>query len=190
MRAPSAPASRGTCERSSMGDVLLQRPAPFKADDPALVAAGVDDEDERVVEPVVDVLAGLVRQAEAEVKAAVRQRQLADLEADASLAVPTRPAEAPKIDGMTCDERPGVVAELELQTRRRSAVRRRHRHTKRERLAREELKAIGTFLPDEHGGRDRRLAGAPFAQPGAALGGGRVVGEHPPAARDSPARGA
>ncbi len=38
--------------------------------------------------------------------------------------------------------------------------------------------------PDERRGRDRRLAGAPLAQAGAALGRVRLVGERPPVARD------
>ena len=70
----------------------------------------IDHEPECVVEPVVDVLAALVGQAEPEVEAALRERKLADLEANASPAVPTRPAEAAKIDCVARHERPGVVA--------------------------------------------------------------------------------
>jgi hypothetical protein len=54
--------------------VLLQHPPPFKAHDAALGVPRIDHEHQCVVEPVVDVLAALVRQAEAEVKATVCKR--------------------------------------------------------------------------------------------------------------------
>jgi hypothetical protein len=56
---------------------------------------------------------------------------------------------------MTGDERAGIVAQLELEPRRRYAARSRHRHAKRERLARQELETIRSFFADER----RRLDG-------------------------------
>src|SRR5919106_104650 len=93
--------------------LLLERPAPCKAHDAALAAARVHDEDERVVELVVEPLAALVRQAEPKMEAAVRERQRADLEADAALSVHRGPAELAQVDRLAGDERAAVLLERE-----------------------------------------------------------------------------
>src|SRR5262245_38739590 len=110
------------CARSSRPRLLVQHPRPFKADHAADVIPRIDDEDERVVEPVVDVLARLVRETEAEVEATVGQRKGTHVETDVAVPVARRPTDAAQIDGVARDERAGIVAELELQPRWRNPV--------------------------------------------------------------------
>ena len=143
--------------------LLLERPAPCKAHDSALAAAGVHDEDERVVELVVEALAALVGESEAEVETPVRERERAHLEADVTLAVAGAPSELAQGDRFPGDECAGVVAQLELEARWRRAVVRGDRHLQGERLAGEELEPLGALLPDDRGGRDRDLARPPLA---------------------------
>ena len=133
------------------------------------------------------MLARLVREAEPEVEAAVGQRQRPHLEADAALAVPARPAEAAEVDGVSGDEQAGVVAELELQPRRRNAVAetstRSSNGSPERNCSRSEpspptspADAI-VASPEPHSRRPtRRSAGI------------RVVGERPPVPRDRLAR--
>src|SRR5919106_3020005 len=157
--------------------LLLEGPAPCKAHDAALAAARVHDEDERVVELVVEPLAALVRQAEPKMEAAVRERQRADLEADAALSFHRGPAELAQVDRLAGDERAGVVSQLELEPRRRRAVVSGDGHAERERLSGEELQALGSLLPDERRRGDRNLARPPLAEPCPALGRVDVVRE-------------
>src|SRR5919106_3487306 len=164
--------------------LLLERPAPCKAHDAALAAARVHDEVERVVELMVDRLAALVRQAEPKMEAAVRERQRADLEADAALSFHRGPAELAQVDRLAGDERAGVVSQLELEPRRRRAVVSGDGHAERERLSGEELQALGSLLPDERRRGDRNLARPPLAEPCPALGRVDVVREGAAVARD------
>ena len=133
------------------------------------------------------MLARLVGEAEAKVETSVCQRQRPHVEADAALAVPARPAEAAKVDGVSRDEQAGVVAELELQPRRRNTVRG-NPDVELERLARQELQPLGPFASHELGRCDRGLAGAPLAQTDAPLRGIRLVGESAPVPCDCLAR--
>ena len=57
---------------------------------------------------------------------------------------------AAQVDGVTRDEHPRVVPELELEPRRGDPVRR-DRHAQLERLTREELHSVGALLPGEPG---------------------------------------
>ena len=53
--------------------LLLERPAPCKAHDSTLLAGRIDDECERVVELVIEVLPTLVGQAQPEMEAPIRK---------------------------------------------------------------------------------------------------------------------
>ena len=91
--------------------VLLRGPAPFQPDDAAPLLAGrVDEEDERVVEPVQQ-LALAVGEPEPEVEAPVRERQPVDVVAQLPRA--RGPADAAGVEHVRSDE----------QTRRRRAPR-------------------------------------------------------------------
>ena len=95
------------------------------------------------------------------------------------------PAERSQVDGFARDERARVVAQLELEPRRRDSVRGRQMPTSnRERLAGEELKPLLAFAAEQRGRGDRRLARAPLAQPGPALGRVDLVRECAPVASD------
>src|SRR3954451_3785150 len=105
------------CVSSRANPFRLRRhflPAPFAAetDDAALVAGRIDDELPCVVEPVVDELARLVGETEAEPEAAVRERQSLDVEAHC--------AELLERMAGAGDEQPGGVAELERDAERRA----------------------------------------------------------------------
>ena len=166
----------------------LELPAPFKAHDATLVASRVDDEVEGVVEPVVDVLARLVGDTEAEVESPVRERQLVHAEAHAPLAVAGRPAEGSQVDRVPGDERAGVVAQLELEARRRDTVAGRDSDAELERLPGEELEAIRALPPDECRRGDRSLARAPLPQADAELRRARLVRERSAITRDGLSR--
>src|SRR6476659_1044457 len=84
-RTPSASASPDRCG-SSCRDLfrrhadLLPGPAALQPHDAALLAGRIDDERERIVEPVVHALPRLVRKAQTQMEAPVRERQLLGLE--------------------------------------------------------------------------------------------------------------
>ena len=117
--------------------VLLRGPAPFQPDDAALLACRVDEEGERVVEPVQHALAARVDEPEPEVEAPVRERQRGDVVAQLAGAV--GPADAAGVEHVRRDEQAGLVAQLELELRRRDPVLGLDPEPERERLAREEL---------------------------------------------------
>ena len=92
------------------------------------------------------------------------------LEANGALAVARRSSRArrdrPLRRRRACPRRRGARAGAVAAGRRRRAT----ATLQRERLAGEELQALGALLPDERRRRDRRLARAPLAQPGVPLG--------------------
>src|SRR5262249_53901468 len=128
--------------RSSTRCVRLDRPAPFKPDDPPLLLPRVDDENERVVEPVVQALTGRVGESESEMEPSFCKRERGDLEAHRALALIAVPAELTQVDCLAGDERPHVVSELELESRREDSVPCRDAYPDGERLAREELEPL------------------------------------------------
>src|SRR5262245_43326222 len=108
-------------------------------------------------------------------EASVGERQRSELVAHDLLVRVCHPAEAAEIDRLAGHERPRVVAELELEPRRRNAVRGRDADADGERLAGEELQPVLALAPEQRGGGDRRLAGSPLAKARAALGGVDLV---------------
>src|SRR5262249_60035949 len=87
-----------TCERSSRSHFcsavdFLRAPASFEAEDSALDAVGIDEEAIRVIEPMVEMVARLVGETEAKLKAPVGEREPVDVEAQRALPRLLVPAE-------------------------------------------------------------------------------------------------
>src|SRR5205809_5295072 len=107
------------CRRDPFGlpPALPPGPATFETDDSTFVAGGIDDERERVVEPVVKPVADLVGQPQANVEAPVGERELFDLEARRKRLGALFPAEIGSRVARAGDEQAGRVAQLERQAR-------------------------------------------------------------------------
>src|SRR5205823_10485374 len=103
-------------------------------------------------------LAVRVGEPEPQMEAPVRERQRRNLPAQETLATTAVPAELGRVHGVARDEHARVVAELELEARRRQPVARLDAHAQHERLAGEELLALGAFGAQQLRRRDLRLA--------------------------------
>src|SRR6266511_1280334 len=145
---------------------LLLLPATLEPDDSALVAGRVDDERERVVQPVIETLAGLVSQAEPKMEAAVRERRAVDLETDDRAALP---AELGRRLRLPSEQQSGRVTQLERDARRRDLGPGGDPEPERERLASEQLRSLVAVGAEERDLLDPRLAGPPLLQACASL---------------------
>src|SRR5947208_1102505 len=128
-RAPSALASPDTSWSSRLSDccsLLLpgERPARVEPDEPGVALAGVDDEPRGVVEPVVQVPAGRIRQFETEAETTVCERQGIELEPEVVLRAILAPAELRSVLDTTAELEAGIVVKLERKPRRRHRTRR------------------------------------------------------------------
>ena len=65
---------------------FLRAPASFEAENPAFAAVGIDEEAVGIVEPMVEMVTGLIGQSEPELEAAVGERKRVDVEAQRALA--------------------------------------------------------------------------------------------------------
>src|SRR5213592_703053 len=131
--------------RSSTRCLRLDRPAPFKPDDPPLLLPRVDDEDERVAEPVVEALAGRVGEPQPEMEATFGERERPELEPNRALALAAVPSELAEVHCLARDEHSGIVTELQLEPWRRDAVRGTDPYSKRERLAGQVLETLAAL---------------------------------------------
>src|SRR5262245_57551085 len=160
----SPPRERAKGERRSCALQLFGAgPASFETDEAARLVGRIDDEHERVVERVVLDLPAGVREVDAEVEPPLRERRLLGLEDEGRAAVP---AELGGRDRAARDEDARVVAQLPDHARR---VDRRVGHDvecDRERLAREELRAIAALGAEQPHALDARDVAAPLAEPG------------------------
>src|SRR5437588_1638702 len=163
---------------------LLPAPATLEPNDAAVVSARVDDEHQRVVEPVVELLAAVVGQAEPDVEAPVREREVVDVEPRAQL---VRAAVPPELSGglrPARDEQPRRIAQLERQARRAERMRGRDTQAQTERLACEELRARFSVRAEQLDVLDARLTAAPLLQARASLGRVALAGKELPIAHD------
>ena len=130
-----------------------------------------------------EALTRRVRQPESQMEAAEGERKGRHRQGRLQPAGPV-PAEPRRLGHVRRDQQAGVVTELELEQRRLDGLTRLDLDRQRERLAGEELLPLLPVSAEETRRGDHRLSGAPFPEPGAALGRVELVRERPPVADD------
>src|SRR5262249_49334051 len=140
-----------------------------EAKDSALDAVWVDEEAIRVIEPMVEMVARLVGETEAKLKAPVGERQPVDVEAQRSLSRLLVPAELAGVLDARSQEETRVRSKLVRKPRRRERPVGGDPYAQREGFPCKELPALGAIRGEQLDLGDARFAAPPLAQPGLAL---------------------
>src|SRR3954468_3262620 len=157
--------------------VSCERPCPCEENRPSGAIAGVHRKPGRVVQPVVEVPSARVAELAAQPEAAVREGRAVDGKAEHALAGLVAPAQLGGVLRRGGEQEPGLVTELDRDSRRRYRFSGIDAQLDGEGLAGGELLPLLAARPEQADLRDPRLTAPVLAEPGRALLGVALLGE-------------